>query len=150
MRYCHSQPMKSHWTSNSQFTPTDFLFVTAIGLPTPLPAPIKEHSSPLFSGSLYVLNWNSLQFPNQPIFASEITDSLVFKVNITWWGDMGSREDSSPPTTPRLVSKQVPDPKEPIELTAFLQTLEFDHCSLCVCVHLYRLYLRSIVRPRPF
>ncbi|GAB5577314.1 N-acetylated-alpha-linked acidic dipeptidase 2 isoform X4 [Prionailurus iriomotensis] len=37
---------------------------------------------------------------------------------------MGSQED--PPITPRLVSKQVLDPKEPVELTAFLPTLEFE------------------------
>ena len=62
---------------------------------------------------------------------------------------MGSQED--PPITPRLVSKQVLDPKEPVELTAFLPTLEFEGkfspgfglCFLCVCSDLYRLHLGS-------
>lgn len=69
---------------------------------------------------------------------------------------MGSRED--PPKTAEQVSKQAPDPREPIELTALLPTLElkgkfspgFGLCSLCVCNDLYRLRLESLFRPCPF
>ena len=46
-----TQPMKSHYTWNSQFPPMDFLFIVA-----PPKAPlssIKEHSSPLFPRVAY-------------------------------------------------------------------------------------------------
>lgn len=77
-----TEPMKIHFTLNSQFPPGDSLFTT-----TP-PKSINRHSSPLFlwicrwlSIRPQVLNFNSLLFWNKPILLERYLAVYLFKVN---------------------------------------------------------------------
>lgn len=80
-----AQPVRSHYTSSSQFTPVGFSLQQPLPTPPFLP---KRASSPFvlppclcFCLGLLVPDCKSLLFPRKPIFAGKITDSFIFKVN---------------------------------------------------------------------
>lgn len=74
-----TRPMRNHYTFNTQFTPMDFLFTSA--LPSP-PFLYERAGSACCSGSP-VLDCNSLLLPTQPSSAGKPAGSFIFKVNAT-------------------------------------------------------------------
>ena len=78
-----TQPVKSHYTSNSKFHPMDSIFTKILFVNS-----LKEHFLPFvlwictrFTVQLQVLNCNSFLFPNKPILLEKYL--TLFKVNTT-------------------------------------------------------------------
>ena len=72
---------------------------------------------------LHSLNYSSLLLQNKPVLLVKKWPFYCFRLTYT---EVSRRSREDLPATPRLVSKQVPQLKEPTGLTTFLPTWQFE------------------------